>query len=196
LIPTCWRAPKIDQMLNKGTEVINAIIPFLNSKRVAARRGSGLECRKLPWVGAASIKLPVPIGINGNAYTVGDLIASGNTGYSTIGFAIVGGSTWEVYGATPVGGNTVKASGAVPATAVTVQYTWTLIGPPAGDVDSGGTLTNGASSPTTLGSNPASYYTTSTYNGRSGSRGRTYQLRVDFFNTAALASRRSVRACG
>jgi len=45
-------------------------------------------------------------------------------------------------------------------------------------------LSNGASSPTTLGSNPASYYTTSTYNARSGSRGRTYQLRVDFFNAA------------
>jgi len=139
-----------------------------------------------PWSGTASVvvTIPVPIGINGNAYTVSDLIGTGNTGYSTIGFAIVGSTTWEVYGATPVGGNTVKASGAVPATAVTVQYTWTLIGPPAGDVDSGGTLSNGASSPTTLGSNPASYYTTSTYNARSGSRGRTYQLRVDFFNAA------------
>ena len=101
---------------------------------------------------------------------------------ATIGF-LISGSTWQVYGSAP-SGNTVKASGAVPATAVTVQYTWTNLGPPAGDTDAGGTVTNGAPSPTALSSNPSSHYTTNSYTKTAPSHGRSYQLRVDFYNAA------------
>ncbi|WP_081700034.1 hypothetical protein [Rhodanobacter sp. OR87] len=136
-----------------------------------------------PWSATAAIVAAVPIAINGNAYAVGYLIPSGQKGYSTIGFKIVGGTTWQVYSATPAG-NVVKLSGALPSGAATVQYTWTYVGIPSGDVDAGGTLTNNASSPVAVSGNPAGYYTTGTFGPTSGSRGRTYQLRVDFYNAA------------
>jgi len=138
-----------------------------------------------PWsgTGAVVVSVSTPIAINGHAYAVSYLIPSGQQGYSTIGFAIVGGTSWKVYGASPAG-NVVKLTGAIPAGAVTVKYTWTYVGVPAGDVDAGGALTNGASTPVAVSGSPAGYYTTGTAGSRSGSRGRTYQLRVDFYNAA------------
>jgi hypothetical protein len=70
--------------------------------------------------------------------------------------------------------------GVLPAGAVTVQYAWTLVGPPAGDVDSGGTLTNTVTSPRAVSGNPSSHDTTNSYGPTSGTHGRTYQVRVDF----------------
>ncbi len=138
-----------------------------------------------PWsaVGSVAVTNPVPIGINGNAYDVAYAVPPRAQGYATIGFAILGGNTWEVYGATPAG-NVVRASGAVPSTAVSVQYTWTYVGVPAGDMDSGGTLTNYAPSWVAVSSNPSSHYTTNTAGPTSGTRGRTYQVQVDFLNAA------------
>ena len=123
----------------------------------------------------------MPIAIDGNSYSEFASI-SGTGGVATIGF-LISGSTWQVYGAAP-SGNTVKASGSVPTTAVTVQYTWTNLGVPAGDTDSGGTVTNGAPSPTALSGNPSSHYTTNSYTKASSTHGRSYQLRVDFYNAA------------
>ena len=136
-----------------------------------------------PWSGTGStvVTIPVPIAINGQSYSEFASI-SGTGGVATIGF-LISGSTWQVYGSAP-SGNTVKASGAVPATAVTVQYTWTNLGPPAGDTDAGGTVTNGAPSPTALSSNPSSHFTTNSYTKTAPSHGRSYQLRVDFYNAA------------
>jgi YD repeat-containing protein len=136
-----------------------------------------------PWSGISNtvVTIPVPIAINGNSYNEYASI-SGAGGVATIGF-LISGNTWQVYGSAP-SGNTVKASGSVPATAVTVQYTWTNLGVPAGDTDSGGTVTNGAPSPTALSGNPSSHYTTNSYTKTSPTHGRSYQLRVDFYNAA------------
>ena len=136
-----------------------------------------------PWSGISNtvVTIPVPIAIDGNSYSEFASI-SGTGGVATIGF-LISGSTWQVYGAAP-SGNTVKASGSVPTTAVTVQYTWTNLGVPAGDTDSGGTVTNGAPSPTALSGNPSSHYTTNSYTKASSTHGRSYQLRVDFYNAA------------
>jgi hypothetical protein len=99
-----------------------------------------------------------------------------------IGFDIVGGNTWEVYYIQPGTVHGVMASGPTPPYAVTVQFTWTLVGAPVGFNDAGGSFTNGAPSQVSVGSNPNSWYTTSSWNNRSGSHARTYQVRVDFFS--------------
>ncbi|MDE2155715.1 MAG: hypothetical protein KGJ32_07480, partial [Xanthomonadaceae bacterium] len=138
-----------------------------------------------PWsgTGTVAVAIPAPIAINGQTYGIDYAILSGQQGYSTIGFAIVGGTSWKVYGATPAG-NVVKLTGALPAGAVTVKYTWTYVGVPSGDVDAGGALTNNASTPVAVSGNPTGYYTTGSAGSRSGSRGRTYQVQVDFYNSA------------
>ena len=138
-----------------------------------------------PWSATGSVVVtnPVPIAINGNAYSILYVIPPRMQGYSTIGFTILSGSTWEVYGASPVG-NVVRASGAVPSTAASVRYTWTFVGVPAGEVDSAGTVANYAPSFVAVSSNPSVHYTTSTVGPMSGSRGRTYRLQVDFLNAA------------
>jgi YD repeat-containing protein len=138
------------------------------------------------WSGTSTtvVTIPVPIAINGQSYQEGEQVGSG-TGAARIGFAIAGGNTWEVFIANGNFTNTsVVVSGAVPATAVSVQYTWTLEGVPSGDLDSGGALTNGASSPTAISSNPSSQYTTAAFGPKSVARGETYLLTVTFFNAA------------
>jgi YD repeat-containing protein len=127
---------------------------------------------------------PIPA-LDGFAYTSGYEIPNLKTGYAEIGVDIAGGTTWEVFTQTPAAAAPVVVlSGAVPTGAVTVQYTWTLVGPPSGDVGAGGAVTNPATSPMAISGNPSSNYATGTFGDQSGSRGDTYQVTVDFFDAA------------
>lgn len=144
-----------------------------------------------PWSSVSTIIVdvagaaPSPIpGLDGYnhiaAYEIPDL----KTGFAEIGFDITGGTTWEVFTSTPSAQHDVVLSGTLPAGAVTVQYTWTLVGVPSGDTGAGGSVYNPAASPTAVSGNPSTDYATSSVNDQSGSRGNTYQLTVDFFDAA------------
>ena len=149
--------------------------------QVQACNGSG--CSAFSPVGTVSVAMPTTLPINGqaiwNEYTVNT-----GTGSALIGFDIVNGNTWEVF--YNAAGNThlLKTSGPVPTFATTVQYTWTLVGAPAGYNDAGGSVNNGAASPVNISSNPSSQLITNAFNFKSGSHARTYQVRVDFFNAS------------
>jgi len=140
-------------------------------------------CGPFSATGTTVVTIPVPIAINGQSYTENYSISTGS-GSASIGFELVSGTTWDVWGAKPNATHTVLISGAVPATAVTVQYVWTLIGPPAGDSASSGTLVNPAASPVAVTTNPSSNYVTSLYTATSNGNGEQYQLTVNFFNAA------------
>lgn len=140
-------------------------------------------CGPFSATGTTVVTIPVPIAINGQSYTENYSISTGS-GSASIGFELVSGTTWDVWGAKPNATHTVLISGAVPATAVTVQYVWTLIGPPAGDSASTGTLVNPAASPVAITTNPSSNYVTSLYTATSNGNGEQYQLTVNFFNAA------------
>jgi len=133
-----------------------------------------------------TVTIPVPIAINGQSYSVSYVIPMQTSASVSIGFQISGGNTWKVFTTKPGVGNggVAVASGAVPATASTVQLTWVQQGPPSGDATSGGSVSNPASSPVALGTNPVSQYTSGTYSYRIDVVGMQYQLRVDFFNAA------------
>lgn len=134
--------------------------------------------------GAPTGNTPLPI--NGNTYTHGYTIPSATNGFSTIGFRIVSGITWQVWYADPTTSATVITSGSVPAGSSTVKFTWGTYSILPGDTDSGGTVTNGASSPTSVGSNPSTNYTTSTVGSSSGSRSRSYPFTIDFYNASSV----------
>lgn len=138
-------------------------------------------CSGWSAAGTVNVSLNMPLPANGQAYWHTYTITT-TTGNMSIGFDIVGGNTWEVYYIQPGTSHGVMASGATPPYAVTVQFTWTLVGVPAGFNDAGGSFTNGAPSQVNVSSNPNSWYTTNSWNNRSGSHARTYQVRVDFFN--------------
>ena len=144
----------------------------------------GLERRQL-----VSVSLNMPLPANGQSYWHTYTIPSPNTGNMSIGFDIVGGNTWEVDYIQPGTTHGVMASGPTPPYGVTVQFTWTLVGVPSGFNDTGGSFTNGASSSVNVSSNPNSWYTTNSWNYKSGSHARTYQVRVDFFSATARTSR-------
>lgn len=139
-----------------------------------------------PWSAASTVTVNVPIGSNGQSYGAPCDIAVGKSGHAAIGFQIASGNTWQAFivmcSTIGSGHPLVKASGSVPAAAVSVQYTWTFVGVPAGDGDAGGSISNAAASPVALSSNPVTQYTTATWPQTSPTRGRIYQLRVDFFN--------------
>lgn len=140
------------------------------------------------WSSVGTVTVSIPIAIDGQSYTT---VTSIPYPYGTlqataghVGIRIANGTTWQVYnqGQALRGGTIV--SGAIPATAVTVQYTWTFSGVPSGFGDGQGSVGNGASSPTAVSGNPWSQYVTNTMSGASTYVGRTYSVRVDFFNAA------------
>jgi hypothetical protein len=144
-------------------------------------------CNTIGCTGWSTTKIVVvsePIAANGQSYVNNRAILTGLSGSANISFDIVTGNTWEVYSTlTPTGTLKLKkATGSVPASAVTVQYTWTFTGVPAGYGDGQGSVSNHASSPIAISGNPFSTYTTGTYSGVTTMRARTYQLKVDFFN--------------
>ncbi|MBB5360409.1 YD repeat-containing protein, partial [Rhodanobacter sp. ANJX3] len=140
-------------------------------------------CGSFSATSTTVVTIPVPLAINGQSYTESYSISKAS-GSASIGFEIVSGTTWDVWGSKPNATHAVLISGAVPATAVTVQYVWTLIGPPAGDSASTGTLVNPAASPVAITSNPSSNYVTSLYTSSSSGNGEQYQFTVTFFNAA------------
>jgi len=139
-----------------------------------------------PWSATATtmVAIPVAISINGQSYTSSSTVGSTGGATATIGFAIAGGNTWEVFTGNQHVAMTVVAAGAVPVGAATVQYTWTEIGLANGANLGGGTLSNGASTPTSLGSNPSSNYSVSVGRNSSNEKGLTYRLTVTFYDAA------------
>ena len=138
------------------------------------------------WSSTQTTTVSIPISVNGQSYTGYDAIAPGNYGSAIVGFEILTGTTWEVFTSmynNGMGGHKFsQASGSMPASAVTVKYTWTLVGYPAGMADAGGSVSNPASAPVSANTNPITTYTTATWPQTSPDRGRTYQLRIDFYN--------------
>jgi hypothetical protein len=138
-----------------------------------------------PWSSAVTVTVSIPIGSNGQSYSSVYTIPPGKTGRTSVGFQIANGNTWQAFiGLYSLGPEHiyVQGSGPIPAAAVSVQYTWTFMGYPPSEGDAGGGVSNGASSPVAVGSNPTSQYTTASWPQTSPNRGQIYQLRVDFFN--------------
>lgn len=127
-----------------------------------------------------------PLPINGNSYTSGYTIPASNTGFATTGFRIVSGTTWQVWAANPTNGSIVQASGTVPSGAVSVKFTFGTPSVLPGDTDAGGSVTNGASTATSISSNPSTNYTTATVGSSSGSRSRSYPFTIDFYNASSV----------
>jgi YD repeat-containing protein len=140
------------------------------------------------WSATATsvVTIPVPIAINGQTYSTTSSLGSTGGASATIGFEITGGNTWEVFTANQHVANTPVTSGAVPSGAATVQYTWTEVGLANGANIGGGTLTNSASSPTALSSNPLSDYSVSMAKNSTNVAGLTYQVTVTFYNAAGI----------
>lgn len=126
--------------------------------------------------GTASYALP----IDGSTFTGANHLIAPNTGSAFISFGSTS-STWTVTGSLNFG-STVLASGAVPAGATKVQYTWGTYTVPFGS-DAGGTVSNGAVSPTALSGSPAAQYTTAVH-GATGTFQRNYPFTIDFFNAS------------
>jgi YD repeat-containing protein len=138
-----------------------------------------------PWSAAASVRVAAnyPIsGLNGGNFRYGYTTPTKGTGFTVVGFDIAGGATWEVFSGTPSLAHTVRAQGSVPVGAVSVQITWTSLGPVGGDGDAGGSVTNGAASPMPLSSNPYSEYRTAGWGANQSSRSRSYRVQVDFYD--------------
>jgi YD repeat-containing protein len=138
------------------------------------------------WSAISTVVVSVPIAINGQSYQGLTIIPTGGTADARIGVRIATGNTWQIYNENlKLRGGTL-ASGAIPAAAVTVQYTWTFTGVPSGYIDGLGSVGNGASSPTSVSSNPSSEYVTVARSGLATVLGRTYSVRVDFFNAVGV----------
>lgn len=131
-----------------------------------------------------TVILPAPLAFNGaNYWATNTVNPSGNEG---IGFDIANGNTWEVFSTKPGNTHVLESSGAIPWGAATVQFTWTDAGVPAGFTNALGSIVyNYASSPTPVGNNPSTIYTTNTFN-RNGDHAHTYSLRVDFFDATGV----------
>lgn len=126
--------------------------------------------------GTASYALP----IDGNTYTGANHLIAPNTGSAFISFTSTS-STWTIKGSLNFG-TTTLASGAVPTGATKVKYTWGTYTVPFGS-DGGGTVSNGAVSPTALSGSPTAQYTTATH-GATGTFQRNYPFTIEFFNSS------------
>jgi YD repeat-containing protein len=140
------------------------------------------------WSATATVvvTIPVPIAINGQTYKGSDTGGSNGGSSAEVGFEIVGSNSWGVFTAMPSSGPVMAASGTVPSGATTVQYTWTEVGLASGATLAGGTVTNGASSPMALSSNPVSDYYVAVGKTNTNIVGLTYQVTVTFYNAAGI----------
>lgn len=125
------------------------------------------------------------IAIAGQTYSHTYTVLASTTGYSTIGFRLQTGTTWQVYGADPSTSGVSIATGNIPAGAATVLYTWGPVTTPAGYVSAGGVTSNGAAAATAIGSNPDAHMTSATVGPSSGSRESSATLRVQFYNSSS-----------
>jgi YD repeat-containing protein len=144
-----------------------------------------------PMSAAKVLAETVPIAINGQTYTGYYAIPVGHYGAAVVGFEIVSGTSWRAftsfYNNGAGGRHFASATGSIPTSAVTVKYTWTFVGYPSGMADAGGTVSNPASAPVAVSSSPVTMYTTADWPQTSMDRGRTYQLRVDFYNAIGVS---------
>jgi hypothetical protein len=142
------------------------------------------------WSLVRTVTVSIPIGVNGHTYTSATTIPpggnpltpGGGSAAGHIGIRIASGTTWQVYNSGMIFRGGTMASGPIPAAAVTVRFTWTFIGVPSGYFDGQGGVSNSAPSPTSVSSNPASQYVSKTMSGAAIEAGRTYSVKVDFFN--------------
>jgi len=152
--------------------------------RVQSCNASG--CSGWSATATATVTIPVPIAINGQSYYSGNAVTS-NGATAEVGFEITGGNSWAVYTASSSATTKVVASGAVPSGATKVQFTWTEVGLANGaNLPGGGTVTNYASSPTALSSNPFSDYSVGMGRNSTNVVGLTYNLTVTFYNAAGI----------
>lgn len=142
--------------------------------------------------GTVSYALP----INGQTFTSAINITSGS-GSATIGFRIVGGTTWQVYKYSSASSTTVLASGSVPSGSSTVKYTFGTYTVGVGQSDAGGSVTNGAAILSPVVNSPDAHYTTATATSTSGSRDRRYPFAIDFYSaSSALISHTDITLIG
>jgi len=141
-----------------------------------------------PWsgVGTTVVTIPVPIAINGQTYQGIDTVGSNGGSSAEVGFEIVGSNSWGVFTAMTSSGAVMAVTGAVPTGATKVQYTWTEVGLASGATLAGGTVTNGASSPTALSGNPMSEYSVAVGRTNTNIVGLTYHVTVTFYNAAGI----------
>jgi len=156
------------------------------SYRVQACNAAGCG----PFSSAPTLIVNIPLAFDGQQYFASSVVST-QTGIASaiIGFDIATGSTWEIYSISYV--NTrqlrrVQASGAVPTGATSLKYTWTLVGVPSGAIDGGGSAPTSAASPIAISGNPDTEYGTASVSWGAPLRGRTYQLKIDFYNTAGV----------
>lgn len=150
--------------------------------RVQACNASGCS----GWSGVKTTAVSIPLTLNGQSYTATNLIDTGGKASGAVGIRIVNGTTWQVYNPFFKFRHGVMASGSIPAAARTVTYTWTYVGVPSGYDDGDGNVFNGAASPVAVSSNPWAEYSTIAVSGASAVFGRTYSVRVDFYNAMGV----------
>lgn len=142
--------------------------------------------------GTVSYSLP----INGQTFTSSINITS-VSGNATIGFRVVGGTTWQVYKTNSASSTTVLASGSVPSGSSTVKYIFGTYTVGVGQADAGGAITNGAASAQPVVNSPDAHYTTDTATATSGSKDRQYPFAIDFYSsTGALISHTDITLIG
>lgn len=182
------KPPSTGLLDDSGSDIVNRYAPIVYGSQAAATglltEQAGHADINTLFAAYGTARYPLPI--NGNTYSHAYIIPLGNTGFSTIGFRIVGGTTWHVYWADPTSSETVLASGNVPISATTIKYTWGTFSIPVGDSDSGGGTTNDATTATSISSNPGATYQTATFGSSSGSRGRSYPFQIDFYNASLV----------
>jgi hypothetical protein len=149
--------------------------------RVRACNSSGCS----GWSSVKATTVSIPLALNGKSYTAGNLIRNGS-GKGGIGIQIINGTTWQIFNLYPRIGTGIIASGTIPAAAKTVKYTWTYVGVPSGHLDGAGSVTNGYASPAAVTPNPWSGYSTVQISATDAPFGRTYSVRVDFYNATGV----------
>jgi hypothetical protein len=146
---------------------------------VSYRLSGGADASTL-WaaIGTASYGLP----IQGNVYSQNTRIAHSSSGFAALTFQAAA-SGWSVSGSgsgtlTPAAGT--RDSGSLPAGAATVKYSASV------STGAGGTVSNGASTPTAVGSSPSIAITQSGTGTGAGNDVR-YLITVIFYNSGGSA---------
>lgn len=173
------------KILSNGTDLNQLLLARADGVDIGYNTGiyaNGNDLRNIFGLPAGNTPLP----INGNTYNAVASIPTGSTGSAAVGFRITTGNTWAVFTSVPGDTNHIRDSGAVPSGAVNIQVTFGTYTIPSGDADGLGTVTNPAASQVAVSSNPSCFYTTNTFGSAAGSHGRSYPVRIDFFNSSGV----------
>ena len=125
-----------------------------------------------------------PLPIDGQTFQRAYSVISGS-GWSEIGFGfeVVNEITqYQVYGSDSAHTPTPIASGPLPSGATKVQFTWGSYTTPT--LDSGGSTSNSAATPTAISANPTAFYQTGSFGSSAASHQRNYTFTIDFFNAS------------